>query len=142
MMVRAGAIVPLLPHTTETLAGYGAASTVGLDDVGRTLHLIAFPRGKSQSPFGENGSLLSKEQKRSWKLTIRGGEGYRISLEASLTTLSEELFPCEVRLNGHKLGREAWSAEEGVLRADFTTSGKVSHLTVSDHPRCRPRART
>jgi alpha-glucosidase len=142
MMVRAGAILPLLPHTTETLTGYGATSTVGLDDVGRTLHLIAFPRGKSQSPFGENGSLRSKEQERSWKLTIRGGEGYRISLEASLTTLSRELIPCEVRLDGHKLGREAWSAEEGVLGADFTVSGKVSHLTVIDHPRCRPRART
>jgi alpha-glucosidase len=132
MMVRAGAILPLLPHTTETLAGYGAASTVGLDDVSRELHLIAFPRGKSESQFGGDGVLLSKEQKHSWKLTIRGADGYRVSLEASLTTLSGELTPCEVRLDGHKLAPEAWSADEGVLRVDFRIRGKVSHLAVVD----------
>jgi sulfoquinovosidase len=139
LFVRAGGILPLLPHTTETLAGYGAASTVGLDDVGRQLHLIAFPRGKSKSPFGENGGLRSKERKGSWKLTIRRAKRYRISLEASLTTLRRKLRPCEVRLNGRKLRRKAWSAKKGVLRVSFRTRGKVSRLAVLDRRRCRPR---
>jgi alpha-glucosidase len=140
MMVRAGAILPLLPHTTETLAGYGSGSTVGLDDVSRRLHLIAFPRGKSKSPFGENGGLRSKERKGSWKLTIRRAKRFRISLEASLTTLRRKLRPCEVRLNGRKLRRKAWSAKKGVLRVRFRTKGKVSRLAVLDRRRCSSRA--
>jgi len=65
LLVRAGAILPLLPPNVQTLSGYGAASTVGLDDVRNRLHLIAFPRGKSKSPFGENGGLRSRERKHS-----------------------------------------------------------------------------
>ena len=136
MMVRVGAILPLLPHTTETLADYGSASTVGLDDVGRSLRLIAFPRGKSSSAFGETGSLQSKEGMRSWKLTIRQADQYRISLEASLTTLSRELTPCEVRLDGHKLPDEAWSVDDGVLKVSFLARGKVSRLVAQDRKQC------
>ena len=91
LMVRAGAILPLLPANTQTLAGYGSASTVGLDDVAKRLHLVAFPRGKSRSPFGENGGLRSKEDKHAWKLTIRRAKRYRITLDASLTTLRHKL---------------------------------------------------
>jgi alpha-glucosidase (family GH31 glycosyl hydrolase) len=136
MMARAGAILPLLPAETQTLASYGAASTVGLDDVSRRLHLIAFPRGKSKSPLGENGGFRSNEGKRAWKLTIRRATQYRISLEASLTTLRHKLRPCMVRLNGRKLRRKAWSAKKGVLRVRFQTKGEVSHLAVLDHRRC------
>ena len=140
MMVRAGAILPLLPHTTETLAGYGSGSTVGLDDVSRRLHLVALPRGKSKSAFGENGGLRSKERKGSWKLTIRRAKRFRISLEASLTTLRRKLRPCQVRLNGRKLRRKAWSAKKGVLRIRFRTKSKVSRLAVLDRRRCSSRA--
>ncbi|HEY1237097.1 MAG TPA: TIM-barrel domain-containing protein [Solirubrobacterales bacterium] len=137
LMVRAGAILPLLPADTQTLAGYGAGSTVGLDDVGRRLHLIAFPRGKSKSPFGENGGLRSKERRGSWKLTIRRAKRYRITLDASLTTLKHKLRPCEVRLDGHRLGRKAWGAKKGVLRVRFRTGKRTSsHLVVLDRARC------
>ncbi|HET9119975.1 MAG TPA: TIM-barrel domain-containing protein [Solirubrobacterales bacterium] len=136
LMVRAGAILPLLPADTETLAGYGTSSTVGLDDVARRLHLIAFPRGKSRSPFGENGGLRSKEGKHSWKLTVRRAEGYRIQLDASLTTLKHRLRPCVVRLDGKRLKRKAWSAKKGVLSARFRTKGEVAHLGVIDRSRC------
>ena len=136
LMVRAGAILPLLPANTETLAGYGSASTVGLDDVAKRLHLIAFPRGKSKSPFGENGGLRSKERKHAWKLTIRRANRYRITLDASLTTLRHKLIPCAVRLDGHRLGRKAWSANNGVVSVRFQTRGKISHLAVLDRMRC------
>jgi alpha-glucosidase len=136
LMVRAGAVLPLLPPSVQTLAGYGASATVGLDDVRNRLHLVAFPRGKSKSPFGENGGLRSKEHKHSWKLTIRRAKRYRISLDASLTTLRHKLTPCEVRIDGHKLRRKAWSARKGVLHARFRTRGKVSHLAVLDRSVC------
>jgi hypothetical protein len=137
LMVRAGAILPLLPADTQTLAGYGAGATVGLDDVSRRLHLIAFPRGVSKSPFGENGGLRSKDRKGSWKLTIRHAERYRITLEASLGTLRHKLRPCAVRLDGHRLGRRAWRVKKGVLRVRFRTGKRAaSHLGVIDRSRC------
>jgi hypothetical protein len=141
LMVRAGAILPLLPSTVQTLAGYGAASTVGLDDVSRRLHLIAFPRGKSRSPFGENGGVRSRERKQSWKLTIRRAKRYRITLDASLTTLRHKLRPCAVRLDGHRLRRKAWSVKKGTLTVRFRTRSKVAHLGVLDRARCRGSAR-
>jgi alpha-glucosidase (family GH31 glycosyl hydrolase) len=136
MIVRAGAIFPLLPADTQTLASYGAGSTIGLDDVGRRLHLIAFPRGKSRSPFGQNGGLRSKELRHSWKLTIRRANRYRISLDASLTTLKHKLRPCLVQLEGRTLKRNAWSVKNGVLRVRFRSKGDVSHLAVNDRSRC------
>jgi alpha-glucosidase (family GH31 glycosyl hydrolase) len=141
LMVRAGAILPMLPANVQTLSGYGASSTVGLDDAGKSLHLIAFPRGKSRSPFGQNGGLRSKEHKRAWKLTIRRAKRYRIELDASLGTLRHKLRPCAVELDGHKLRRKAWSAKKGVLRARFRTRGKVSHLVVRDRSACGARRR-
>jgi hypothetical protein len=140
LMVRAGAILPLLPETVQTLASYGAGSTVGLDDVRNQLHLIAFPRGKSRSPFGENGGLRSRERKRSWKLTIRRAKRYRITLDASLTTLRRKLRPCAVRLDGRRLKRKKWSVRNGVLRVRFRTRREVSHLAVLDRARCRRHA--
>jgi alpha-glucosidase (family GH31 glycosyl hydrolase) len=140
LMVRAGAVIPLLPSKVETLADYGTDTTVGLDDVRRGLHLIAFPRGKSRSPFGDNGGFRSKEGKRSWKLTIRRAKRYRVALDASLTTLRHRLRPCVVRLDGHALRRKAWSQKGGVLRVRFRTRGKVAHLTVLDRAACRRHA--
>jgi hypothetical protein len=141
LMLRAGAILPLLPADTQTLAGYGSGSTVGLDDGGQSLHLIALPRGKSKSPFGQNGGLRSKERRGAWKLTIRRAKRYRISLEASLTTLKHKLRPCQVRLDGHGLRRKSWTARKGVLRVRFRARGKVSHLQVLDRRRCRSHPR-
>jgi alpha-D-xyloside xylohydrolase len=142
LMVRAGAILPLLPPTVQTLAGYGGASTIGLDDVSRRLHLIAFPRGRSRSPFGENGGLRSRERRNSWRLVIRRAMHYRISLDASLTTLRHKLHPCEVRVDGRRLARKAWSSRRGVLHARFRTRGKVSRLVVLDRSVCPGRHRS
>jgi alpha-D-xyloside xylohydrolase len=134
LMVRAGAVLPLLPPTVQTLSGYGSSSTVGLDDVQNRLHLIAFPRGKSASSFGEDGDLRSMERKHSWSLTIRRAPGYEISLEASLTTLHEQLTPCAVRVDGKELDPAAWSTHDGVLRVDFRSRDQVTHLEVLGQP--------
>ncbi len=137
LMVRAGAILPLLPADTQTLSGYASSSTVGLDDVGRKLHLIAFPRGKTRSAFGENGGLRSKERTHSWKLTIRRAKRHRIVLDASLRTLRHRLRPCRVNVNGHRLRRGAWSAKKASLHMSFRSAGKVTHVGVLDRVACR-----
>jgi Glycosyl hydrolases family 31 len=139
LMVRAGAILPLLPPTVQTLSGYGSASTVGLDDARNRLHLIAFPRGDSRSPFGQSGGVRSKEREHAWKLTIRRAKRYRIVLDASLSTLRHTLRPCQVRVDGRPIRRKAWSARKGVLHVRFRSPGKVTHLAVLDRSLCRRR---
>jgi hypothetical protein len=137
LMVRAGAILPLLPPSTATLASYGSASTVGLGDVRNRLHLVAFPRGRSRSAFGENGGIRSRERRHSWKLTIRRAQKHRIVLDASLSTLRQRLVPCEVRVNGRRIRRKAWSAKKSVLHVRFRSPGKVTHLAVLGGAACR-----
>jgi hypothetical protein len=139
LMVRVGAIVPLLPPTVQTLSGYGSPSTVGLDDVRNRLHLIAFPRGRTRSAFGEKGGLDSEERNHSWKLTITRAREHRIVLDASLSTLRHRLTPCQVRVDGRRLLRTAWSADEGVLHVRFRSAGEVTHLAVLDRAVCRRR---
>ncbi len=137
LMVRAGAVLPLLPPTVDTLAPYGDDETVRLDEVGKRLHLLAFPRGKSSSPFGERGLLSSREKKGRWKLKIKGAPKHRIQLEASLGTLKRGLDPCRVVVQGDPLKDKRWSVKKGVLRASFKTKGgKATRLTVADESRC------
>jgi alpha-glucosidase len=143
LMVRAGAVLPLLPSTVDTLASYGSDSTDGedevvrLDEIGKRLHLLAFPRGESTSPFGESGLLDSRETEDGWELTMSGARGYKIELEASLSTLEKTLRPCQVLLNGHPLGRGRWSVETEVLTARFLGNREVNRLTVVDEQLCR-----
>jgi alpha-glucosidase (family GH31 glycosyl hydrolase) len=140
MLVRAGAVLALLPATVDTLASYGSDNaTVGLESVSRELHLLAFPRGRTNSLFRENGELVSREKRGRWRLIVKRAPRHRIDLEASLETLKKRLRPCAVRLNGETLRNKAWSVRKRVLRARFRTGKKrVSHLTVLDRRLCRP----
>ena len=101
-----------------------------LDEVSKRLHLLAFPRGKSSSPFGERGLLSSREKKGRWKLKIKGAPKHRIQLEVSLGTLKRDLDPCRVVVEGDLLKGKRWSVKKGVLRASFKTrGGKASRLS-------------
>jgi hypothetical protein len=142
LMVRAGAVLPLLPSTVDTLASYGSDSSGGedeivrLDEIGKRLHLLAFPRGESSSPFGESGLLDSQETGDGWELTMSGAKSYKIELEASLSTMEQTLLPCQVLLDGHPLGRGRWSVENEVLTARFVATGEVTRLTALDQGLC------
>jgi hypothetical protein len=141
LMVRAGAVLPLLPSTVDTLASYGSDSRGGedeivrLDEIGKRLHLLAFPHGDSTSPFGENGLLGSHETADGWELTMSGAKGYEIELEASLSTLAQALQPCQVLLNGHPLAPRQWSVENEVLTVRFRANRETNRLTALEH--CR-----
>lgn len=143
LMVRAGAVLPLLPSTVDTLASYGSDASGGedeivrLDEVGKRLHLLAFPHGDSTSPFGESGLLESQEIDDGWELTMSGAKGYEIELEASLSTMAQTLRPCQVLLNGHPLNRRQWTVGGEVLTAQFRANRDVNRLTVLDEQLCR-----
>ncbi len=138
MLIRAGAVLALLPSHVDTLAAYGSDSTVRLDEVPRSLHLLAFPRGKSSSTFGDAGTLRSKEKKDRWRLTIKGAPRHKIDLEAALGTLKRDLRPCRVERNGKPLKKKKWSAKKGVLRVKFKTKRKgKTNIKVFDKATCR-----
>ncbi|HVH18930.1 MAG TPA: TIM-barrel domain-containing protein, partial [Myxococcota bacterium] len=127
LLVRAGAILPLLPPDVDTLSDYGDASPdlVKLADRRQALHLLAFPRGTSHARFYENGLLASVEHFRGWELWILGGGAREFELQASLATLKRPFEPCKVRWRGRPLAAEQWSYDgaTGVLRARFEGAG-------------------
>jgi alpha-glucosidase (family GH31 glycosyl hydrolase) len=127
LLVRAGAILPLLPPDVDTLADYGvsAPDLVKLADRRGALHLLAFPRGISHARFYDSGALASVELLRGWELFIFGGGAREFELQASLATLRRPFEPCSVRWRGRALPADRWSYDgaTGVLRARFEGAG-------------------
>jgi hypothetical protein len=131
LLVRAGALLPLLPADVDTLASYGKApGLVHLSDRRGRLRLVAFPRGHSSARAGTGQRLLSREGERGWILGVRSSRLTRYALQASLATLKRPFTPCSVRLGGHALPRSAWSfrPKTQVLRARF--AARSSRLLV------------
>jgi alpha-glucosidase (family GH31 glycosyl hydrolase) len=119
MMIRAGALIPLLPADVDTLAPYGRApGLVHLGDRAGRMRLLAFPRGRSGERMNEREWLRSRELSSDrWSLLIRGARRRDYSIEAAMTTLERPFRPRSVRLNGHPLRHNAWSYDPraGVL---------------------------
>jgi alpha-glucosidase (family GH31 glycosyl hydrolase) len=122
LLVRAGALLPLLTPDVDTLAPYGdAAPAVSLSERADTRVLLAFPRGRSEARLDDGGRLRSRERGGEWKLKVRTSTERRWIVQASLATLQRPFQPCSVTLNGRRLHPGAWSysARERVLRASF-----------------------
>jgi len=123
LLVRAGAVLPLLSADVDTLAPYRGPGVVRLADRSDRMQLLAFPRGRSRSRMGPRGErLVSREGAGSWTLGVRGKRARRYVLQASLNTLERPFVPRAVLLGGRRLARTAWSHDRrtGVLRAEFT----------------------
>ena len=140
MLVRGGAVLPLLPPDVDTLAEYGGAGITKLSDRADRLELIAFPRGDSSSAFYEDEELVSSEGDERWTLEVDGSTERTYRLQASLATLEQPFAACEVTLDGVPLAADAWSHDlaTGVLEASFrTTDGTLEVSTcgssVGDH---------
>jgi len=130
LLVRAGAVLPLLPPDVDTLADYGAgADLVHLRDRRDVVHLLAFPRGRSDRRFGRHGRLRSSEGQGRWDLTVRGDDARRFELQASLATLASPFTPCVLRWRGRPLATDRWHHDPAtrVLRASLPGSrGRLS----------------
>ena len=132
LLVRAGAVLPLLPPDVDTLAAYG-----GGDEASSGCAIA--PTGSSCSPSRAGaacpastttgGSHRSSDRGR-WTLRIRGNRGRSYGLQASLGTLKRPLRPCRVLVDGRRLPGSEWDyrAGEELLTAQF--SGARAKLTV------------
>ncbi len=132
LLVRSGAVLPLLPPDVDTLASYGAGDDglVRLRDRAGRVELLAFPRGRSASRFYDDGWIASIERSGRWTLRVRGNRGRSYGLQASLGTLKQPLRPCRVLVDGRRLPGSEWDYRAGkeLLTAQF--SGARAKLTV------------
>jgi len=125
LLVRAGAVLPLVPADVDTLAPYGDddSSLVTLADRRDRLALLAFPRGETTARvFERSERVRSREVDAGWQLVVRGKRRRTWDLQASLATLQTPFTPCDVSWNGARLADDAWSwdATTQVIRATFT----------------------
>ena len=121
LLVRAGAVLAMLPPDVDTLADYGAGAPglVRLADRQSALNLLAFPRGFSEGRFGKSGHYRSIEDSGRWTLLVRAERpSTTMMLQASMRTLETTFEPCSVQVNGRPLSTDAWSfdPDSGVLR--------------------------
>jgi alpha-glucosidase len=85
LMMRAGAVVPLLPADVDTLARYGPGpDAVPFKKRRGRLDLIAFPRGRWHGTFFHGEKLRSVVHPHHWDLMIRGKRTRRYRLQAVL----------------------------------------------------------
>jgi len=137
LLVRAGAVLPLLPPDVDTLADYGdpVLGVVRLRDRQDRLALLAFPRGETDARmFSDRERLRSSERDGGWELSVRGHRGRTYDLQASLATLERPFVPCAVEWNDRALPPDAWTydATTAVLRVRF--EGRRGRLRVHACP--------
>jgi alpha-glucosidase (family GH31 glycosyl hydrolase) len=132
LLVRAGAVLPLLPPEVDTLADYGdpALGLVSLAARADRAVLLAFPRGSSTATmFSVRETLRSREERAGgWELVVRGRRRRSYELQASLRTLVRPFTPCAVEWAGQPLAAWSYDPPTGVLRTEFT--GKRGRLVV------------
>jgi sulfoquinovosidase len=126
LLVREGALIPLLDPSVETLADYGEGAAVRLRDRLDVLRLIAWPRGRRTVSLGTAGAghdrgetVTGAESKTGWRLHIGGVRTRTYEIEAALGSLERGAFsPCTVRGRGGALV-ESWAYDRatGVLKA-------------------------
>ena len=141
MLVRAGALIPLLPADVDTLAEVGrdAPGIVSRGERSATRRILAFPRGNSSAGL-DGGRLASTERlggPRRWTLEIHSARNRTWEIEASMTALRRPFVPCELTVGGEPLASRGWSydATDQVLR--LSVRAKVTVIAASGASQCR-----
>jgi alpha-glucosidase (family GH31 glycosyl hydrolase) len=133
LLVRAGALLPLLPPDVDTLSSYGdAAATVSLAERAGERRLLSFPRGRSSARIGASGGrLASSERARGWVLRFDQPASVRWSVQASLGVMHRSLTPCRVELDGRPLPRRAWSFDRQTKVLSVRLRVRSGRMTAS-----------
>jgi hypothetical protein len=134
LLVKAGAIVPMLPADIDTLAPYGDddPEVIRLADRRNQLTLLAFPRGRSQSALGATGRAISTESAGSWRLQLDGKPSTLYTVRASLGALRSEIEPCSVTADGRPLDGSAWRFDAGTQTLTAKLPRSTERLVVSE----------
>jgi sulfoquinovosidase len=134
LLVRAGAVLPLLPASVDTLAWYaGRDRRDGVTSVAERrnrLQLLAFPAGSSNARFGSRGRIRSRVLRRRWQLRIRAPRRQRIALQAAMSAMRRPFRPCRLKLNRRRLRRGRWRYDPGTQVLTVRFKAKRATLTV------------
>ena len=130
LLVRAGAVLPLLPADVDTLAPYGAAGVTGLAGSDGERRLLAVPRGRSASAIGPGERAGSLEGRGRWTLAIAGHRARRYEIEAALGTLDRPFVPCAVALDGRRIAASLWSYDRATTVLRATVRLRAGAVTV------------
>src|SRR4051812_269843 len=104
LLVRAGAVLPLLSADVDTLAPYRAPGAVSLDDRGDRLTLLAFPRGYRSARMYRGEHVVSAEKRnRTWVLRIEGTRRRRYDVQAAFGATRRAFRACSARANGRRV---------------------------------------
>jgi alpha-glucosidase (family GH31 glycosyl hydrolase) len=123
LLLRAGAVLPLLPADVDTLAPYPARpgrGVVRLADRRDRLVLLAFPRGDSVSRADGDVRLRSRERARRWTLAISARRARRFTIHAAFGTLHRPFAPRAVLRDGRRVPF-AYDRRSRVLRVALRT---------------------
>ena len=131
LLMRAGAVLPLLSADVDTLAPYGAPGLVRLDDRRDRLTLLAFPRDSWAGSMFERERLSGRELRRGgWTLRVAGAQPRTYTLEAGMSSLRRPFTPCRVRLGKRVLRRWSYDRRARMLRVRFrATRGTLAVLS-------------
>ncbi len=130
LLVRAGAVLPLLPADVDTLAPYRAPGAVSLDDRRDRMELLAFPRGWSAARVFEDERVVSSEKRgRRWVLRIEGSRTRRYAVQAALGSLRRPFRPCSVKATTLRAGSTR-AGRAARRRVRFTATGGVTRFEV------------
>ena len=136
LMIRAGALLPMLPEGTDTLADrHDTPRLTSLQEQRGRLDLIAFPRGRSDAFFYEGERLLSRERKGgAWKLAIKGQRERRWRIQASLSTLRTPFVPRCVQVGGRTISKKRWGY--GKRKRRIVVRVKAKRAVIAVRSRC------
>jgi hypothetical protein len=126
LLVRGGALLPLLPADVASLSRHADApgGPVGLAERADRRVLLAWPRGRSQASLGPEGRATSREDERGWTLTVESRTVRTVAVQAALGALRRPFVACAVR--GAADGRTV----PGGVRATLRLRGGRAALRV------------
>ncbi|WP_395693139.1 TIM-barrel domain-containing protein [Nocardioides sp.] len=129
LFLRAGAVLPLLPRSVDTLSDYGD-EVVHVGDREGQRGLVAAPApGVHQGTLGTGESLTSQVTSRAWTVSLDAVQARRYAVQATLAGLPESWAPCAVEADGHRTDFR-YDRARRVLRftADVGAQGAVRVL--------------
>ncbi len=133
LLLRAGALLPLLPGDVDTLAPYSAPGVVALADRAGSLRLLAVPRGNTRARLPDGGSARSLERRGRWTLTLRTHAAN--ALGASRPRCARCAVPMRrvtrVAINGKALDRRRWGLNRRTGVLSLTARGRQLRIDVA-----------
>lgn len=119
LYLRAGAVVPMLPRTVDTLSEYDGAGIERLADRADRRTLLAAPApGRSHGTLGPGEQLTSTVTDAAWTIALDAGRARRYDVQATLAALPEGWEPCAVEAGGRR------------VRFDFDADRRVLELSA------------